>query len=93
MNSARADSWPHPLAPVTTSGRLEFVWVLRAQAETFPLECIASLPSCWEVEVGDRGLGGLGPRRRARGPFRVSLARGWGQGPEGAHTMAGGWRV
>lgn len=35
-----------------TSGRLGSVGVLRAKAEIFFLECIASLPSCWEVEVG-----------------------------------------
>lgn len=52
VNSAQADSWPHPLAPVTTSGRLGSVWVLRAKAETFLLQFVASLPSRWEVEVG-----------------------------------------
>lgn len=46
--------------------------MLRAKAETFPLECVASLPSHWEVEVGGWWLGGLGPRRQVRGPFRVS---------------------
>lgn len=63
----------------------------------FPLivVCVASLSSlagrC--MEVGGWCLGGLGPRRQGRRPFRVSLARGWGQGPGGAYTMLGGWRV
>lgn len=91
MNSAQADSRPHPLAPVTTSGRLGSVWVPRAKI--FSFERIASLPSHWEVEMGGSGWGAWGPGDRARGPFRVNLARGWGQGPGGAHTMAGGWRV
>lgn len=42
------------LSPGTSRNIWEIrtVWVLRAKAETFLLECIASLPSCWEVEVG-----------------------------------------
>lgn len=52
VNSAQADSRPHPLAPVTTSGGLGSVWVPRAKAETFLLQPIAPLPSRWEVEVG-----------------------------------------
>lgn len=70
VNSAQTDSWPHPLAPVTTSGRLGSVWVLRAKVETFLLKCIASLPSFWEV--GGWWLGGLEPRRRGTGALQES---------------------
>lgn len=58
--------------------------MLRAKAETFPLECIASLPSRWEVEVRGWRLGGLGPRRRGKGALQSQPSQGLGAGPWGS---------
>lgn len=69
-------------------GRFDTAWVLRVKAEKFPLSVQPLGLSPWEVEVGGRA-------GQARRPLPVSLAGvgGRGQGPRGAHTMPGGWRV
>lgn len=60
--------------------------MLRAKAETFPLECITSLPSRWEVAVGDWWLGGLGPRRQPGG-LSEPASQGLGGRALGEHTQ------
>lgn len=60
--------------------------MLRAKAETFSLECITSLPSHWEVAVGDWWLGGLEPRRQ-RGGLSESASQGLGGRALGERTQ------
>lgn len=91
VNSTQADSQPHALAPVTTSGRLGSVWVLRAKAGTLLFQCRASLPSLWEVEVGSWYLGGLGPQGWGKGALRNQPSQQLGAGPWG--STHNGWRL